>query len=112
MYLGVPSKRVVTPLWISRVAAALDDKGHGSRKQLARSVGCTGATITQLLSGAYDVSEYVEPISATLGIALPPIDVEERVALLLGSASELDDADLEVVIAMVEHLRGAGNGGD
>lgn len=85
---------VATEAWRKDANAAFDLLPHGAKKACAVAVGCSGPTVTQLLQGKIDSSQFVGPISVYLGIP-KPLQVmlepdEHEVLSLYRSASERD----------------------
>lgn len=61
-------RRRITKAWRRRVKQWADDRGHGSRRELAKAAGCKESTVTKILDGSSATSPYVDAISSHIGL--------------------------------------------
>lgn len=67
-------RRAVTAQWIASARAALA-RSKRSKASLGAKCGTSGPYISQLLSGKYETSTYLDCLSRELEIDAPPIEV-------------------------------------
>jgi transcriptional regulator with XRE-family HTH domain len=99
--------RPITKEWISTVKKCLKEQ-HMTQVELAERVGTSKQNMTWLLKGKSAGSPLVGPISAELGIELPPIELPKTTPTLaeLGNvAKELSEEDQQILITMAKALR-------
>ncbi len=100
-----PKKISVTPEWCERVEAALFSR-QMSRSALAQKVGCNRATISFLLNGQQDSSEYVKDICRVLQIPEPNNGNEDQEFMkrVREAAGQLSEEELMMVESFIDTL--------
>lgn len=90
--------------WRVRARAAFKARGHGSKVECARDIGCSPSEVSHLLTGRIKFAHWVVPISQWLGIAPPTIGLSDTVAELANRAEQLTPEQQQLLLNMANEM--------
>ncbi len=104
MALGKGEQRIVTKEWADMFNDYLNNEAPGIQSSIAKLVGCSVATLTQLRQGNLTFSRWIDAICHITKLPLTGDTLDDKTMALVDCARNLDDSQIDILIAMASQM--------
>ena len=99
------ARRIVTDKWRAEATKRVNADAR-TRKDIAEACGTSGPYLSQLLSGKYETSAFIDALTVELGMNLPSEPAKSpNIRHLALVATDLEADDFEKLVDYAEMLR-------